>query len=57
MWVFYFFDSEKTLYLNTQGLCVTELLFRGFWLIDCCVKEKKKEDGEIPTSFIVLFIV
>lgn len=35
-----FFSLRKLyLYLNTQGLCVTELLFRGFWLIDCCVKD------------------
>lgn len=49
----YIFLTQKLcLYFNTQGLCVTELLFRGFWLNDCCVKRWRD-----PTSFIVLFIV
>lgn len=35
----YFSLTQKLcLYFNTQGLCVTELLFRGFLAYDCCVK-------------------
>ena len=51
----YIFLTQKLcLYFNTQGLCVSELLFRGFWLNDCCVTRKK--NGEIQLALLCFLL-